>query len=335
MDTATTSPAAVTAAGAGPDPFDFVDATPARVYVKMLQDAGIGLPRIREISGVGKGSLEGLIYGTRNFPPSRRIRRDRAEALLSIRPVLESFAPGCRVDASGTRRRLQALAVVGWPLGMIAVERGCAQQQITQLRHAELVTAATAIDIRDLYARLKDCPPVPSSPRQRTAITRTQAFARAQGWLGPDAWDVRSLDLPRNMRPKPALPAAGGWPDLTVRNELGSVDMVVVARRLQGDKTVEVPDFERKAAALELLRRGLPVHDIKQRISINPDTLAQIVAMFGQREVTDLYHRRLAERVRINGRWVHPAAPHGKRQGYVSFGCRCWPCTTANMAVAA
>jgi len=40
--------------------------------------------------------------------------------------------------------------------------------------------------------------------------------------------------------------------------------------------------------------------------------------------------RRRAERVLTNGRLVHPQAPHGTTAGYVTWTCRCVPCTAAN-----
>lgn len=39
-----------------------------------------------------------------------------------------------------------------------------------------------------------------------------------------------------------------------------------------------------------------------------------------------LRKRRHSERVRIDGRWVHPDAPHGTPHGRVSYGCRCEEC---------
>lgn len=35
------------------------------------------------------------------------------------------------------------------------------------------------------------------------------------------------------------------------------------------------------------------------------------------------------ERVLINGVYVHPFAPHGTRNGYQYYKCRCGPCTQA------
>lgn len=44
--------------------------------------------------------------------------------------------------------------------------------------------------------------------------------------------------------------------------------------------------------------------------------------------------RRLkaAQRVLIDGRLVHPDAPHGTASSYANFMCRCEPCTDAQAA---
>jgi hypothetical protein len=42
--------------------------------------------------------------------------------------------------------------------------------------------------------------------------------------------------------------------------------------------------------------------------------------------------RRMAERVLVDGRWIHPNSQitHGKRATYVNWGCRCMSCCAAN-----
>jgi hypothetical protein len=39
--------------------------------------------------------------------------------------------------------------------------------------------------------------------------------------------------------------------------------------------------------------------------------------------------KRRAERVLIDGLWVHPNAPHGKLHAYTNWTCRCTPCGNA------
>lgn len=42
-----------------------------------------------------------------------------------------------------------------------------------------------------------------------------------------------------------------------------------------------------------------------------------------------LRNRNSEERVEVNGRMVHPLAPHGTVNGYMYYRCRCEPCTQA------
>lgn len=39
--------------------------------------------------------------------------------------------------------------------------------------------------------------------------------------------------------------------------------------------------------------------------------------------------KRLAERELIDGKLIHPKAPHGKFTGYNTYGCQCDPCRKA------
>ena len=47
-------------------------------------------------------------------------------------------------------------------------------------------------------------------------------------------------------------------------------------------------------------------------------------------KMASLRKSRYAERVRENGRWVHPRARHGTANAYNYYGCRCVPCEDAN-----
>lgn len=40
--------------------------------------------------------------------------------------------------------------------------------------------------------------------------------------------------------------------------------------------------------------------------------------------------QRHGERIKVNGRLVHPRAKHGTSSGYNYYGCRCRPCTRSN-----
>jgi len=46
----------------------------------------------------------------------------------------------------------------------------------------------------------------------------------------------------------------------------------------------------------------------------------------------ELRAKRMAERVLVNGRLVHPKPKHGTTNGYFHYGCRCVDCTAARTA---
>lgn len=129
---------------------------------------------------------------------------------------------------------------------------------------------------------------------------------------------------------------------MTVRNEQGTADLVPFLRRDAGDKDAPFHTWERKAAAVELARRGWGVDRVSTATGLDNDTVRQLLGMSGPRERTPeqrarlrearraLVEQRRSERVLVCGRWIHPRARHGTLAGYKEWLCRCGPCTNAN-----
>lgn len=125
---------------------------------------------------------------------------------------------------------------------------------------------------------------------------------------------------------------------MTVRNHAGTADLVPFLRRDAGDKTAPFHTWERRAAAVELARRGWEAHRIARATALNHDTVR---ALLGARERTPsqqarfrraLAEQRRSERVLVAGRWIHPLVPrHGTLAGYKDWSCQCGPCTAANV----
>jgi hypothetical protein len=94
-----------------------------------------------------------------------------------------------RVDSTGTARRLQALAAIGWPAEHLAVRLGCSDVAVQQWRRRRhpAVYRRTADRVAALYEQLSGTPgPSP--------ITRDRA--RRAGWAPPLLWDGIDLDDP-------------------------------------------------------------------------------------------------------------------------------------------
>lgn len=172
---------------------NLVDATPVREHVQALTAAGMGTRAIAEAAGVSRNTLRALLNGRGHRPPTRRLHPDTAEAILAVRPVPAAHA---LVDAAGTRRRVQALIVLGWSQAKLATRLGMKPTNFGDLLTSQQVTAATARAVAALYDQLWHVAPPEDTHRDRIAASRARRYAADRGWLPPMAWDDELLDLP-------------------------------------------------------------------------------------------------------------------------------------------
>lgn len=91
-----------------------------------------------------------------------------------------------RVDATGARRRIQALMAIGWSSREIMRRLGYSDGSVW-LYYADHLNVATIEKIRALYEDLWD-KPGPSK--------WTRTFAANRGFLPPLAWDEEAIDDP-------------------------------------------------------------------------------------------------------------------------------------------
>lgn len=167
-----------------------VDAEPAREHLRMLARHGVGWRRAAQLAQVSSGSVSRLLYGGPGArPPSRRIRPDTLAKILAVQPSLDLLPAAVLVDATGTRRRVQALAALGWSRAKIARQAGADPRGFAQVIHRAQVHAATARAVRDLYGELQHAGPPETTPGDRTAAVRIRAHAAANAWPPPAAWD--------------------------------------------------------------------------------------------------------------------------------------------------
>jgi hypothetical protein len=130
--------------------------------------------------------------------------------------------------------------------------------------------------------------------------------------------------------------------DLTVRTRLGSVDLVPFLQRDEGLQA-ETLEWERKPAALALSDRGWSADRIARATGLKTSAVTELlgtgtvsvpVPVNPARADRSKQARacRFAERIKVDGRWFHPRAPHGTTNGYGNYGCRCTPCTDVHSA---
>lgn len=166
----------------------YVDAEPARAHVLWLMSKGVPLSRIKDTYS----EVQVLVYGrpSRGIKPSRRVRKETAEALLAIQPTLDLLGPRAEVDSAGARRRFEALYALGWGWEAIGRHMRATGLQVRVTLTAEVVTAQWMRRVMAVYDELSMVRP------EGQYADRTRSVAADKGYLPPLAWDDEFLDLP-------------------------------------------------------------------------------------------------------------------------------------------
>ncbi|MEH0552529.1 hypothetical protein [Streptomyces sp. B21-101] len=179
----------------------FVDAAPARQHVQAIRATGMSLAGIVRHTGVNSGTIDHLLYGKAPYPPAAKIRTENAKALLVYWPTLDDYDDGAVIDATGTRRRIQALAAAGWPSNAVHQHvNHITHKAVERLRTNERVTARTARAVRDFYRHAAGQTPEAHGVTPWVA-TRTRTYAAKNGYANAMAWDDDTIDDP-NAQPE-------------------------------------------------------------------------------------------------------------------------------------
>jgi hypothetical protein len=175
----------------------------------------------------------------------RTTHRTIADKILTVRPRIVRDTD--RLDAVGTRRRLQALYAIGHSYRTLTAATGISDGTIRNIvaSRAREVTATTYKSVRDAYLALR---------YQPGTSTRTVHSARENGWHTPDQWD----DLGRIDDPSCQLET--GEKPLT-RNELAAL---------------------RREEILHLTRFGATPEQIQTRLANDDLSLSHIRAVVAE-----------------------------------------------------
>lgn len=232
------------------------DAGPVHDHLVALRAAGIGVERIAELTGMSVSNIRTLAASERGHSPAtRRIRLSTAARILGVNIADDHRAPHSRVDATGTRRRLQALAAIGWPLELLADELARRPSSLRRSMTSLSITARTARDVAALYERLAYTPPPRDTRMQCAAVDATRAHAAAHGWLPPMAWD--NINIAASPPPNTAQPIAE------------DVDEIAVERAIAGDdiRYADLTAAERDQVVHRLTERGRSIRDIAAQLA--------------------------------------------------------------------
>lgn len=163
-------------------------------HVARMRGWGMSVRAIAAAAGLGESTVSPLYWPGHG---SRRtfVLPSTVDALAMVTTPLQA-PPWAHIDSAGTRRRIEALQVVGWSQQEVATRLGISRQAVAQMKRAALVTVANAVRVRDVYDEL--CMK-PGTDR------RTRRWATRMGYAPPLAWDDESIDDPA------AQPHGSGW----------------------------------------------------------------------------------------------------------------------------
>ncbi|MEU8040928.1 hypothetical protein [Streptosporangium sp. NPDC049078] len=178
----------------------YTDAEPARTHVRTLMAYRIGTYRIAELADVPRSVICRLLYGEphNNRPPLQRIRPDVERKLLAVQAVPANLAPTRTINATGTRRRLQALVAIGWSLRTIADRLGMSHVNVAKIARAGItaVYPATADAVTALCEELWKQQPPTTTTAERISVAKALKHAAAHGWVVLACWDDDTIDDP-------------------------------------------------------------------------------------------------------------------------------------------
>lgn len=241
----------------------FVDATPAREHILTLMEAGIGYRRITQLAQVAPSVIEHLLYEMPGRPRTTRIRPETEAKILAVSAIPADQA---HTDATGTRRRLQALVAAGWPTTRLAPEIGLNRRWVSDLLRATRVEVRTARLVAETYERLAHEDPTEHGIQDWVAL-RARNMAAKHGWKPPQEWVDDDLDVP-DAEPDPE-----------------AVDDTAVQRAIDGEKAIGLSRVERMEAARVLTEQGVIAKDIAARLGVTSRTIVRWRAAGGWKAV--------------------------------------------------
>jgi transcriptional regulator with XRE-family HTH domain len=174
-----------------------VDPTQTRNHAERLTARGWTQTQIAAAAGLNSAQISEVLSGR-----YATVRRRTAAAILNIPLDAAPPIPRRVIDATGTRRRLQALMVLGHTLPEIAAQSGAGVSSLQQTVDGRWnrIHATTAGKVARVYRQLSLHP----APPARWA-EQARNNAMANGWHGPMAWE--DIDDPACV-PDPDVPTA-------------------------------------------------------------------------------------------------------------------------------
>ncbi|MGW3490608.1 helix-turn-helix domain-containing protein [Streptomyces sp. NPDC001054] len=163
-----------------------VDAAQVRVHLQRLVALGWTHAQISLAAGIPESTVTSILIR------QKRVLVATARAIFDVRLRRSPVTPDGWTDATGSRRRLQALAVIGHSPHAVALllELNISWTYQVASGRASRISSQTALRLTALYRRLL-LEPAPTGYRS----ARVRRHAASLGWHGPLAW--ADIDDPR------------------------------------------------------------------------------------------------------------------------------------------
>jgi predicted transcriptional regulator len=216
-----------------------VDPAPARAHLRKLREAGMTYDLIARLAGVSAEAVCRI-----NTKRQRTIRRSTADAILSVRVELADTLKA--VSPVGTRRRIEALACIGWTRKAVSARVGYHPESLTCSLYRGKISGHTALAVARVYEELQHT-------RGPSAVTATKALKR--GWIAPAAWDDVDIDDPQ------ARPNLTGYDEHTVR-------------ALMRGESVDATRQDETEAIVRLVAQGMRQVDVAELLGVSPSVVS-------------------------------------------------------------
>lgn len=238
----------------------FVDAGPVRDHLAAVHATGMPYRELCAAVGISHGALDYVMWGDHGRQPARRVRRELADAVLAYWPKLEDYPDGARIDACGTRRRLQALLLLGFPFGLLRVRTGVSQTVLKRSLDVDRVTVRVARAVRAVYDELWSSRPEDHGVRADVAAG-LRRYWKGHGFVPALAWDDDTIDDPAAVPAVDAArPAARG-------------DEEAVNRWLMGESVILTMAGERAALRYLMEWTALSPSEIGARFGVDGESV--------------------------------------------------------------
>lgn len=206
----------------------FTDPAPAQAHLKQIHRT-MPWKALVAATGLEVSNLMKIYNGERT-----KIRHETEAKILAV-VAPEIGGPGQCIDATGTIRRVQALAYVGHAYSTIARVAHTSPSRIMLIANGRQATVRRAIADRlaTAYQQLAYQP-----PRRNKHTSRTRNVAREKSWHGPLAW-ADNIDDPsaKPEKAKPYKPVPKNGRDSTRKAEIEHLyllgeSVAAIAKRL-------------------------------------------------------------------------------------------------------